>query len=119
MSISLLARANVASLSAIREQVLPRLQASTDGAHARRIAQARQLADSLRIGRATEASVAVCSARDQAHQEVLGVTVQDDGLGGDLADADMGAALMNRLTQGGLSLDGIDEGLRVTGLISR
>ena len=227
MSISLLAPANIASLNAMREQVLARLKASTDGARARQIAQARQLAEitqqaarmlhgslqtkliaaaagidqavasgredlleaamlqvnvllhetdadlsvaseerldevvartcgawqgilditvmvepdvsalvapsvesvgllveealanAFRHGRATRAVVAVSSARDEADQEVLSVTVQDDGLGGDLADAGLGTALMNRLTQGRVSYDMADEGFRVTGLISR
>lgn len=227
MSISLLAPANIASLNAMREQVLARLKASTDGARARQIAQARQLAEitqqaarmlhgslqtkliaaaagidqavasgredlleaamlqvnvllhetdadlsvapeecldevvartcgawqgilditvmvepdvsalvapsvesvgllveealanSFRHGRATRAVVAVSSARDEADQEVLSVSVQDDGLGGDLADAGLGTALMNRLTQGRVSYDMTDAGFRVTGLISR
>lgn len=227
MSISLLAPANIASLNAMREQVLARLQASTDGARARQIAQARQLAEitqqaarvlhgslqtkliaaaagidqavasgredlleaamlqvnvvlhetdadlsaapdevlhevvertcgawqgilditvvvepevadlvspsvesvgllveealanAFRHGRATKAAVAVGSARDEAGQDVLSVTVQDDGLGGDLADAGLGTALMNRLTQGRVSYDMTDEGFRISGLISR
>lgn len=226
MSISLLAPANIASLNAMREQVLMRLKASTDGARARQIAQARQLAEitqqaarmlhgalqtkliaaaagidqavesgredlleaamlqvnvvlhetdadlsatsgarldevvertceawqgildvslhidaqvaglispavesvgllveealanSFRHGRATRAAVSVTSMH-AADGEGLRVSVQDDGLGGDPADAGLGTALMSRLTEGRIAYEMTDAGFCVTGVISR
>lgn len=72
MTISLLAPANIASLNTAREQVLARLRASTDGARAEQIAQARQLAQiTQQAARAIHGSlqtklIAAAAAIDQA-----------------------------------------------------
>jgi signal transduction histidine kinase len=86
MTISLLAPANIASLNTAREQVLARLRASTDGARAEQIAQARQLAQiTQEAARAIHGSlqtklIAAAAGIDQAvasgREDLLGEAMQ-------------------------------------------
>lgn len=227
MTISLLAPANIASLNTAREQVLARLRASTDGARAEQIAQARQLAEitqqaaraihgslqtkliaaaaaidqavasgredllveamhqvsmlieqpaadldtdearsleeavahtcdawqgilditvdidasllhdrgaaaepvgliveealanAFRHGQASRAAIRVQPSTASDGSSVVEVVIVDDGLGGDLADAGLGTALINRLTEGRVVFEMTEAGFRVTAHVSR
>jgi len=227
MTISLLAPANIASLNTAREQVLARLRASTDGARAEQIAQARQLAEitqqaaraihgslqtkliaaaaaidqavasgredllveamhqvsilieqpaadlnsdearsleeavahtcdawqgildiavdidssllhdrgaaaepvgliveealanAFRHGQASRAAIRVQPSTASDGSSVVEVVIVDDGLGGDLTDAGLGTALINRLTEGRVVFEMTDVGFRVTAHVSR
>ncbi len=227
MTISLLAPANIASLNTAREQVLARLRASTDGARAEQIAQARQLAEitqqaaraihgslqtkliaaaaaidqavasgredllveamhqvsmlieqpaadldtdearsleeavahtcdawqgildvtvdidasllhdrgpaaepvgliveealanAFRHGQASRAAISVMPSTAPDGSSVVETVILDDGLGGDLADAGLGTALINRLTEGRVVFEMTEAGFRVTAHVSR
>lgn len=227
MTISLLAPANIASLNTAREQVLARLQASTDGARAEQIAQARQLAqitqqaaraihgslqtkliaaaagidqavasgredlladamqqvaalleqptadlhdgagrslaeavaqtcdawqgildisveidprvrddrgaaaepvgliveealaNAFRHGQASRASISIAPSSAADGTPTVGVVIVDDGLGGDLADAGLGTALITRLTEGRVAFEMTEQGFRVSAFVSR
>jgi len=227
MTISLLAPANIASLNTAREQVLARLRASTDGARAEQIAQARQLAEitqqaaraihgslqtkliaaaaaidqavasgredllveamhqvsilieqpaadlnsdearsleeavahtcdawqgildiavdidssllhdrgaaaepvgliveealanAFRHGQASRAAIRVQPSTASDGSSVVEVVIVDDGLGGDLTDAGLGTALINRLTEGRVVFEMTEAGFRVTAHVSR